>query len=201
MEAGGAEIIQGRSLCLAPEDFLVIPQESTNTFPLRPDIVVRQVETLEANPSRWLTTMNFYMRANFFVSDFISLPFAIGHAPPEKYDILATADIDGGEGECDDVVAGYTRKLFDEYERHDFVARYPYYVNLLNDRANAYCAKGEYERAISDYTNALIAWPYEAGIYYNRAKAYLLKGDRGRASRDFKTARSLGFKKIGTATI
>ena len=52
------------------------------------------------------------------------------------------------------------------------------------NRGNAYYAKGDYDRAIADYTEAVWLDPTSALVFNNRGKAYLGKGDYGPSGED-----------------
>src|SRR5206468_2122896 len=56
---------------------------------------------------------------------------------------------------------------------------------FLNDRGAAYHAKGDLERAIADYDQAIRLNPKLAEPYNNRGSAYQRKGDFARASSDY----------------
>ncbi|MGH6974104.1 MAG: tetratricopeptide repeat protein, partial [Stellaceae bacterium] len=60
------------------------------------------------------------------------------------------------------------------------------------DRGNAYDDKGEYDKAIADYTQALQLDPRHETALVNRGLAYKHKGDYDRAIADFNAA--LGLK-------
>jgi tetratricopeptide (TPR) repeat protein len=55
------------------------------------------------------------------------------------------------------------------------------------DRGNAYVVKGEYDRAIADYTEAIELDP-DYTAYYNRGTTYLKKGELDRAISDYTNA-------------
>ncbi len=57
-----------------------------------------------------------------------------------------------------------------------------------NNRGNAYSAKGDLDRAIADFNQALGLDPNLATVYYNRGTAYDDKGDLDRAIADFNAA-------------
>lgn len=58
-------------------------------------------------------------------------------------------------------------------------------------RADDYLAKGEYDRAIADYNEAIKLNPKDAVAYYSRGFAYQYKADQTRAFEDYKTATEL----------
>ncbi len=64
---------------------------------------------------------------------------------------------------------------------------------LLN-RANANMKKGDPDRAIADYTEAIRLNPKAAWVYHFRGKAYEKKGEKGKAEEDFAQAGKLGYK-------
>jgi tetratricopeptide (TPR) repeat protein len=57
-----------------------------------------------------------------------------------------------------------------------------------NNRGTAYDDKGDYDRAIQDYTEAIRLNPNAASAYYGRGYAYKKKGDYDRAIQDFNEA-------------
>ena len=59
------------------------------------------------------------------------------------------------------------------------------------NRGNAYHDKGEYDRAIRDYDEAIRLKPDDADAYKNRGVAYNNKGDRAAAARDLERALQL----------
>ncbi len=56
------------------------------------------------------------------------------------------------------------------------------------NRGNAYDDKGEVDRAIADYDEAIALDPNEAFTYYNRGNAYDDKGDKEQAFADYRKA-------------
>jgi lipoprotein NlpI len=66
-------------------------------------------------------------------------------------------------------------------------------------RGNAYNAKGDHDRAIADYTEAIRLDPKDALVAYNnRGNAYLAKGELDRAIADFDEAIRLDPSNAGT---
>ena len=59
------------------------------------------------------------------------------------------------------------------------------------NRGNAYDDKGDVDRAIADYTEAIRLDPKFALAYNNRGNAYKAKGNSGRARADFDQANAL----------
>jgi tetratricopeptide (TPR) repeat protein len=59
---------------------------------------------------------------------------------------------------------------------------------VYNNRAIAYHAKGEYDRAIADYKKAIDINPRNADAYYNRAIVHDAKGEYDRAIADLSKA-------------
>jgi tetratricopeptide (TPR) repeat protein len=80
----------------------------------------------------------------------------------------------------DEAIAASTRKQ--AFEPND-----PF---TYGDRGNAYARKGDYDRAIADYDEAIRLDPkYALGYnYYNRGNAYNRKGDYDRAIADYDQA-------------
>jgi tetratricopeptide (TPR) repeat protein len=64
------------------------------------------------------------------------------------------------------------------------------------NRGNAYYFKGDYDRAIADYGEAVWLNPGFSYAYANRSKLYELKGDYGHAIADIRIAIELNPKKF-----
>jgi tetratricopeptide (TPR) repeat protein len=67
-------------------------------------------------------------------------------------------------------------------------------AQFYNNRGIAYAAKGQYDRAVSDFTMALEINPRDALAYYNRARAYYFKKQYYKSWRDISKAQDLGYK-------
>ena len=61
-------------------------------------------------------------------------------------------------------------------------------ATALNNRGVVYKFKGEYDRALEDYNQAILLNPSYANAYNNRGVIYRLKGDYDRAIRDYDEA-------------
>ena len=61
-------------------------------------------------------------------------------------------------------------------------------ATAFNNRGVAYKSKGEFDRALEDYNQAIILNPSFASAYNNRGVIYRLKGDYNRAIRDYDEA-------------
>ena len=64
------------------------------------------------------------------------------------------------------------------------------------NRGIAYSEKGEVERAVEDYTQAIALKPDYADAYYSRGGAFLRLGEREKAEADLTTARNMGAEAI-----
>jgi lipoprotein NlpI len=69
-------------------------------------------------------------------------------------------------------------------------------INYYN-RGNAYSGKGDNDRAIADYNQAISLDPKDATAYYTRGNAYRDKGDNDRAIADYNQVISLDPKFAG----
>jgi len=67
-------------------------------------------------------------------------------------------------------------------------------ASAYTNRGNAYDDKGEFDRAIADYTKAIKLNPKDADFYTNRGNAYDDKGEFDRAIADFGKAIKLNPK-------
>ena len=63
---------------------------------------------------------------------------------------------------------------------------------ILTGLYRQYRAKGENDKAIADYTEAIRLEPENAQAYHGRGSAYEAKGDHKRAEADFAEAKKLG---------
>ena len=65
------------------------------------------------------------------------------------------------------------------------------------DRARALLSKREYDKAISDFTEAIRLEPTDGKSYYFRGYAYEEKGQNAKAEEDLAEAKKLGYKSAG----
>ncbi len=68
-------------------------------------------------------------------------------------------------------------------------------------RAWAYGAVGDYDKAVTDYTEAIRLNPKYAEAYYGRGWAYSKKGETAKAEDDFAQAKKLGYKPKGRGPV
>ncbi len=54
--------------------------------------------------------------------------------------------------------------------------------------------KGDFDKAIADFSEAIRLDPKDADAYFNRGRAYEKKGETERARADFDQAKILGYK-------
>lgn len=81
-----------------------------------------------------------------------------------------------------------TRRLFDKpISKGDLAIAY-------TNRGGTYSDKGEFDRAIADFDQAIKLSPNLVGAYYNRGKTYHRKGNYHRAIADYTQAVSLNPK-------
>ena len=64
----------------------------------------------------------------------------------------------------------------------------PKTASQLNNRGVAHSRKGDFDRAIEDYTEAIRLYPNYDKAFYNRGIAYRRKGDHDRAIKDYSEA-------------
>jgi tetratricopeptide (TPR) repeat protein len=67
---------------------------------------------------------------------------------------------------------------------------------LFGNRADAYFAEGDKQRALDDYNEAIKLAPKNAKVYYNRGVLYAAQADGRAALRDFDTALSINPKLV-----
>ncbi len=67
---------------------------------------------------------------------------------------------------------------------------------LFANRADAYFAQGDKQRALDDYNEAVKLAPRNAELYYNRGVFYVAQSDDDAALRDFDTAMGLNPKLV-----
>ena len=65
---------------------------------------------------------------------------------------------------------------------------------MYYNRGLAYGDKGEHDKAITDFTEAIRLDPKYAQAYHNRGVAYDKKGERAEAEEDFTEAEKLGYE-------
>ena len=61
-------------------------------------------------------------------------------------------------------------------------------------RGAGYHKKGEYDKAVADYNEAIRLDPKDGQAYYGRGLAYEEKGDKTNAEKDFAQAKQLGYE-------
>jgi hypothetical protein len=86
MEARGARAFDRQASRPTPGDFMVVPKNNTGTMEMKQD-KVQKLENIRRFPGGWLTTMHFLAGAGYYADIWGPLPFALGPAPPEEYDI------------------------------------------------------------------------------------------------------------------
>jgi tetratricopeptide (TPR) repeat protein len=75
----------------------------------------------------------------------------------------------------------------------EFIRLSPNSVAAFNERGWSYAKKGDYDRAIADYTEAIRLDPVWSALpYYNRGSAYEKKGELDKALADFREAQNNG---------
>ncbi|MEI6863506.1 MAG: tetratricopeptide repeat protein, partial [Candidatus Omnitrophota bacterium] len=71
---------------------------------------------------------------------------------------------------------------------NDTIRKSPHKARPLNNRGVAYCSKGNFDRALSDFNKAIELYPKFADAYNARGSAYKYKGDLERALSDYNKA-------------
>jgi hypothetical protein len=87
MEENGARPFDLRSKKVVPGNWLIEPCNNTNVRPL-PETFGHFVETARYPSSRWITVHTPARGASFYASSFGPLPWALGPAHEETYDVL-----------------------------------------------------------------------------------------------------------------
>ena len=83
MEANGASAVDFNNSVIQPGDYVAIPLNNPNAYPVDGTLVIQQKSILVPGPN-WLTTMNMQVGAGFYTSLCGPLPFAFGRVPPEQ---------------------------------------------------------------------------------------------------------------------
>ena len=86
MEALGAKAFDSHGPALEPGDVLAVPNHNSNVRLPQESSALRLVETMDVPSSRWISTMR--MGAGFYADSYGPLPFAVGRAPLERYQIF-----------------------------------------------------------------------------------------------------------------
>jgi len=189
MDLNGFKIAERARNYLRPGDLLVVPENNYNTYAFPPDKKLVPVATIEAPSCRWVSTMNRHHGSGFYASGIGPLPFIFGSTLPERYNIIelkemgtmapSSASLSETERAMSLTAAG------DKCSDVDLaITYYSRSIRLMNQnvagflqRGKAFTKKGKYDNAISDFTQAILAYPHQMEIYNHRAQAYFLKGD------------------------
>ncbi len=113
------------------------------------------------------------------------LVIASAAASPDWDECAQAQDLDGSIAACTRIIRSGAEK------GHDFALAF-------YDRGNAYKAKGDYDRAILDYNQALSIDPNYASVYNNRAVAYHNKGDYDHGIADYNKAIAIDPKHLNS---
>ena len=65
---------------------------------------------------------------------------------------------------------------------------------MYSSRGVAYGLRGDFDKAIADFSAAIRLNPKDAQAYQNRGVAYEKKGEKAKAEEDFAQAKNLGDK-------
>jgi lipoprotein NlpI len=108
---------------------------------------------------------------------FLTLATLLSTLPAAADDVATCAHASGDES-----IAACTREIYSGRFAGAGIAW------AYNNRGNGYRAKGDNDRAIQDYDQAIVLNPKYAFAYNNRGNAYQAKGDNDRAIADFSQA-------------
>src|SRR5712692_6754106 len=106
-----------------------------------------------------------------------ALVLLVGMAPA-KADDVATCDKGSGEAK---IAACRRMSSSGKFKGHNLAI-------VFNNRGDAHYGKGEYDRAVADYNEAIWLDPKYATAYGNRGNSYRLKRDYDRAIADYSEA-------------
>lgn len=215
MDRNGANIARRKHMEINPGDLLVVPENNCYTFPMPIEMLMVNVkETMAVSSPRWGATMNRYSGAGFYADVWGPLPFIFGHVPRERYNILEIAHSDINKDDetyaffslkHPDVFneAYYTlrnnlmfkalgKEYLDKSRYGEAISCYtqaliiyPYDVEALNGRGNAYILVGDFEKGIADQSRALEINPYFLKAYSDRATAYICEDKYKEALSDY----------------
>src|SRR5215510_9047323 len=134
------------------------------------------------------------MRRNgwrLFAGTAVAVILAVWPATADDADTCTKAS---GDMAGDVAIAACTRLIASgRYKGHDLAIFY-------RNRGNAWRSKGDNERAIADYDQAIRLDPKNAVAYYNRGNAWWGKGDLDRAIADYDQAIGLDPKDTAAYT-
>jgi hypothetical protein len=87
MQALGSHPFDRLTYQIHPQDVIVIPENNTNQFDIRPDLI--ESSTILSTPvNSRVATMSQPLGAGFYSSLWGPLPFAVGSVPPERFQLL-----------------------------------------------------------------------------------------------------------------
>jgi tetratricopeptide (TPR) repeat protein len=114
----------------------------------------------------------------------IDLERALRSEPRNTVTIYYYARAWDGKGEHDRAITEFTRALEQEALNNN-TQDYSY---LFDARGISFCEKGDFDRAINDYSAAIDRAPFQVQYYLNRAEAYREKKQYDLALQDYATA-------------
>src|SRR5438045_2436655 len=118
---------------------------------------------------------------SLFLSSAVALALLAGSAPAQARSGSDWRDCNGRD--VDARISACSRIIDEAAVRNP--TRDP---GAYNNRGNTYRRKGDYDRALRDFDDAIKLNPREAGSIYGRSQVYADKGDTGRAIADLDEA-------------
>ena len=160
-----------------------------------PDYVIKAIDRLRKDRQKSKDLEKFQARAKQYLNKIERLKQELVKA---KGETLKRKQIEYGQAvkglNAEDwFEKGYSFQISNQYE--EAIMAYtralninPRFVEVYNNRGNAWADKGDLDRAITDYNMALEINPRHAKAYYNRGNAWADKGNLDSAIADYNMA-------------